>query len=44
MKDKISWEETILHIRELDQYKDLVKYAYFEKDLVKNVESFRKSL
>lgn len=39
----MTWEETIKYIRQLPQYKDLVKAAYFDEDLVLNVERFRSS-
>lgn len=36
-----TWEETIKYIRTQPEYKDLVEKAYFEEDLVLNVERFR---
>lgn len=41
MKDKMTWEETIQHIRLQPQYKDLVELAYFEEELPLNVERFK---
>jgi ubiquinone/menaquinone biosynthesis C-methylase UbiE len=38
----MTWEETIKYIRTKPEYKDLVKFAYFEEDLQLNVERFRK--
>mgnify|MGYP003657520675 FL=1 len=43
MKDKMSWEETIIHIRTKSEYKNLVREAYFEEELHLNVERFRSS-
>jgi 2-polyprenyl-3-methyl-5-hydroxy-6-metoxy-1,4-benzoquinol methylase len=39
----MTWEETIRYIRTQPEYKDLVNFAYFEKDLKLNVERFRNS-
>lgn len=38
-----TWHETILYIRTLPDFKELVEKAYFEEDLQLNVERFRKS-
>jgi len=43
MKDKMTWEETILFIRKQNDFKDLVEKAYFEENLSINVERFKKS-
>ncbi|MBC7525291.1 MAG: class I SAM-dependent methyltransferase [Flavobacterium sp.] len=40
----MTWEETIIEIRKKPEFKDLVAQAYFEENLVLNVERFRKSL
>lgn len=37
----MTWEETILMIRQKPEYADLVRYAYFDPDLSRNVERFR---
>ncbi|MFT6841272.1 MAG: ubiquinone/menaquinone biosynthesis C-methylase UbiE [Psychroserpens sp.] len=37
----MTWEETIKFIRTQDEYKELVKKAYFEEDLALNVERFQ---
>src|ERR1043166_1210842 len=37
----MTWEETIKFIRTQAEYKELVRLAYFEEDLVLNVERFR---
>ena len=37
----MTWEETIKFIRTQPEYKDLVKFAYFEEDLQLNVERFK---
>lgn len=39
----MTWAETIEYIRQLPEYTDLVKYAYFEKNLHLNVERFIES-
>ncbi len=39
----MTWEETIQMIRAKDDYKDLVRLAYFEEDLPLNVERFKES-
>jgi 2-polyprenyl-3-methyl-5-hydroxy-6-metoxy-1,4-benzoquinol methylase len=39
----MNWEETIINIRKNPDFTDLVKDAYFDQDLVANVERFRKS-
>jgi len=36
----MNWEETIEYIRKKPEYQGLVEDAYFQKDLVKNVEKF----
>ena len=38
----MTWEEIIIEIRKDTNYKDLVNYAYFDEDLVLNVERFIK--
>ncbi|WP_309609391.1 class I SAM-dependent methyltransferase [Flavobacterium sp.] len=43
MKDKMTWEQTIKYIRTRPEYQFLVEKAYFEEDLVLNVERFTKS-
>ncbi|QBN19852.1 class I SAM-dependent methyltransferase [Flavobacterium nackdongense] len=43
MKDKMTWEETIKYIRTQPAFKDLVEKAYFEEDLLLNVERFKHS-
>src|SRR5258706_56488 len=37
----MTWEETILDIRNKPEFKDLVEKAYYEDDLRLNVERFR---
>ena len=37
----MTWEETILKIREMPEFADLVKYAFYDKNLKLNVERFR---
>lgn len=39
----MTWEETILFIREQPEYKDLVAMSYLGKDLKSNVERFKAS-
>jgi ubiquinone/menaquinone biosynthesis C-methylase UbiE len=39
----MTWEETIQYIRTKDEFKDLIKAAYFEEELSLNVERFVKS-
>jgi ubiquinone/menaquinone biosynthesis C-methylase UbiE len=39
----MTWEETIVYIRTLPEYKDLVEKAYFEEDLSLNSERFKNS-
>ena len=39
----MTWEETIQYIRTLPEYEDLVEKAYFEEDLLLNVERFGES-
>lgn len=38
----MNWEETIRYIRTKPEYKELVRFAYFEEDLPLNVERFIK--
>lgn len=40
----MTWEETIKFIRTKPEYQDLVKYAYYDKDLRLNVENFGKDV
>jgi ubiquinone/menaquinone biosynthesis C-methylase UbiE len=45
MSGKIkTWEQTIEYIRTLPEYQDLVKEAYFDSDLMLNIDRFEKSL
>ena len=37
MKDRMTWEETIISIRKEEGFKDLVEKAYFDEDLELNV-------
>jgi 2-polyprenyl-3-methyl-5-hydroxy-6-metoxy-1,4-benzoquinol methylase len=39
----MKWEDTIIEIRKDPLFSDLVRNAYFDEDLVANVERFRKS-
>lgn len=39
-----TWEETILSIREVPAYDDLIVQTYMDADLVKNVERFKTSI
>lgn len=39
----MTWEETIQYIRTLPEYAELVEKAYFDEDLLLNVERFRNS-
>ena len=39
----MTWEETILYARTTEEFKQLVKDAYLDADLKKNVENFIKS-
>ncbi|RZK02675.1 MAG: class I SAM-dependent methyltransferase [Flavobacterium sp.] len=39
----MTWEETIRYIRTIPHYAELVEKAYFDEDLVLNVERFRNS-
>lgn len=39
----MTWEETIIFIRTQPEFKELVEKAYFEEDLVLNVDRFKKS-
>lgn len=41
MKDKMTWEETIKYIRNKPEFKVLVEKAYFEENLILNVERFK---
>lgn len=43
MKDKMTWEETIQFIRTQPEFQFLVEKAYFEENLLLNVERFRNS-
>ena len=43
MKDKMTWEETIITIRKDEDFKKLVEQAYFEEDLELNVSRFGNS-
>jgi len=43
MKDKKTWEETIQYIRTLPEFNDLVEKAYFDENLLLNIERFKKS-
>ena len=43
MKDSMTWEETIISIRENEEFKDLVEKAYFDEDLELNVKRFESS-
>ena len=43
MKDRMTWEETILSIRRNEDFKDLVEKAYFDDDLELNIDRFAKS-
>jgi SAM-dependent methyltransferase len=38
-----TWEEIIIQIRNKPEFRELVELAYFEEDLVLNVERFKKS-
>lgn len=38
--NKMTWEETVLHIRNLKEYEDLVEDAFISADLSKNVENY----
>ena len=40
----MTWEETIISIRKLPEYAELVEKAYFDENLELNVERFRSSL
>jgi 2-polyprenyl-3-methyl-5-hydroxy-6-metoxy-1,4-benzoquinol methylase len=44
MNDKMTWEETIQHIRNEPDYSELVAKAYFDADLELNVQRFKNSL
>lgn len=39
----MTWEETIEYIRTKEEYKELVKLAYFNPDLPKNIELYQSS-
>jgi ubiquinone/menaquinone biosynthesis C-methylase UbiE len=39
----MTWEEVIIYVRSLPEYKELVEKSYFDEDLQLNVERFRKS-
>lgn len=39
----MNWHETIISIRKNSKYADLVKLAYFDKDLILNVQRFSES-
>lgn len=39
----MNWHETINHIRNQPQYAELVKQAYFDEDLILNIERFGES-
>ncbi len=39
----MNWEETIIHARQTDEYRQLIVDAYLDEDLKKNVEAFRSS-
>lgn len=43
MKDRMTWEETIISIRKEEGFKDLVEKAYFDEDLELNVNRFASS-
>lgn len=43
MKDKMTWEQTIRFVRTQPEFKDLVNKAYFEENLLFNVERFMQS-
>ena len=37
----MTWEETIKFIRTKEEFKDLVKLAYLDEDLIQNVELYK---
>lgn len=39
----MTWEETILHVRKIPDYENLLKDAYLEKDLLRNASRFKDS-
>lgn len=39
----MTWEETIIYVRELESYKQLIEDSYLHSDLKKNVEKFKES-
>jgi SAM-dependent methyltransferase len=39
----MNWEETIIHARKADEYRQLIVDAYLDENLKKNVEAFRNS-
>ena len=43
MKDKMTWEATIIQIRKQPEFSELVEKAYFDENLVLNVERFKSS-
>ncbi len=43
MKDRLTWEETIVSIRNVEKYKDLVEKAYLDENLEKNISRFGES-
>ncbi len=42
MKDNLTWHETIKYIRTLPEFNELVEKAYFDENLVLNVERFKR--
>lgn len=43
MSAKMTWEETIISIRKQPEYSELVEKAYFDENLILNVERFKSS-
>ena len=43
MKDRMTWEETIITIRQNEDFKELIEHAYFDEDLELNVSRFGNS-
>jgi ubiquinone/menaquinone biosynthesis C-methylase UbiE len=39
----MTWEETIIHVRQIPEYKDLITQSYLEEELTLNAERFYKS-
>lgn len=39
----MNWEETIIHARETDEYRQLIEDAYLSEDLMQNAEKFMSS-